>query len=80
VKTQEQAPEGFPEWSDRCGWHYKSTYPRLHLKFYTAHLEDLPNLAEHEELIRNKTGLRFFRNPEGKLMYQRWIKEGVQPA
>lgn len=70
-KTQEQAPERFPEWSDRCGWHEKSPYPTLHLKFYTAHLLDLhaDDLARHAELIAQHTGILFEREGE-RLKYR----------
>jgi hypothetical protein len=77
VKTQDHAPEGFPDWSDRRGWHQKSTYPTLHLKFYTAHLMDLPELEQHAELIAQRTGIRFWRDTEGRLMC-RSAKGGAQ--
>lgn len=69
VKTQENAPAGYETWSDQHGWMQLGKYPMLHLKFYTAHLDDLPDLKAHEDVIFRATGIYFFRNAEGKLMY-----------
>jgi hypothetical protein len=71
LKTQDTAPEGFPEWCDSLGWHYRSTYPTLMLKFYTEHFADLPDLNDHTDLIWKHTGIKFERDSEGRLTYQR---------
>jgi hypothetical protein len=72
VKTQETGPERYPEWHPQNGWSQKGTYPTLHLKFYTVHLADLSReqLEKASPMIREKTGIEFTFNEEGKIMWR----------
>lgn len=71
VKTQETGPADFPIWSDSSGWSQAGKYPMLHLKFYTEHLKELPDLAQHKELIAKAIGIEFWLDEQQRLMYKR---------
>ncbi len=70
VKTQDDAPEGFPIWSDSQGWSYEGEYRLLQIKFYNEHLAEIDLDELTRELIYDKIGVDFSKDEDGRVKWR----------
>lgn len=67
-------PEVVMEVADwKYGWPHKvyiDVPGGAHFKFYTIHMIDLEDLEAHSALVKSRTDVEFFKNPEGKIMWK----------
>lgn len=72
TEEQQEAVERWrsPTYDSNPAYFMFTTDVTKRAKFYTIHLTDLPDLEAHADLIHARTGVRFAKNDEGKLVWR----------